>query len=310
MVRNIVLVFFSCFLISPIAVANFCPKHLFSNTAYPLIVTCTDDTITIQTVGLPDYGIASWFTNYFPNRNNPNRPTAINRTVRLPLNPIKASNVTPTPMGPIAIAINGVALFNPKSAETRQNGATIFYENAVTNEFGLDRCYGHPAMIGEYHYHQNPRCIYQDKPGKHSQIVGYAYDGFPIYGPQGYSVATDAKSLVRRMQSCYKLNSNRSDIAVSEFNFLGKFNEDFYFAKEDYRSRNCDLDLCNGREGPTPEYPNGIYHYHITIDENGSSAYPYIIGCYRGQVDTQISRRGSSQNRRSLNRNSQRSQRR
>jgi hypothetical protein len=27
-----------------------------------------------------------------------------------------------------------------------------------------------------------------------------------------------------------------------------------------------DLDICNGIFGPTPEYPNGVYHYHMTIE--------------------------------------------
>ena len=40
---------------------------------------------------------------------------------------------------------------------------------------------------------------------------------------------------------------------------------------------NADLDVCSGHIGTTPEFPDGIYHYHLTTD-----AAPYSINCYRG----------------------------
>ncbi len=89
----------------------------------------------------------------------------------------------------------------------------------------LDSGFGHPAPDGGYHYHASPRALrYQlgDNltltPGgastpsidtytentsnlHHSPIVGWAYDGYPIYGPYGYSSANDPNSPVRRMVS-------------------------------------------------------------------------------------------------------------
>lgn len=43
---------------------------------------------------------------------------------------------------------------------------------------------------------------------------------------------------------------------------------------------NADLDECGGHFGRTPEFPDGIYHYHLTADEA-----PYTIDCYHGEVD-------------------------
>jgi hypothetical protein len=40
------------------------------------------------------------------------------------------------------------------------------------------------------------------------------------------------------------------------------------------------LDACNGHTAATPEFPEGIYHYHAT------TAVPYISGCYRGTAGT------------------------
>jgi YHYH protein len=39
------------------------------------------------------------------------------------------------------------------------------------------------------------------------------------------------------------------------------------------------LDECSGHKGPTPEFPEGIYHYHLTSDKA-----PYSIDCYHGDV--------------------------
>ncbi len=41
----------------------------------------------------------------------------------------------------------------------------------------------------------------------------------------------------------------------------------------------ADLDECNGEFGPTPEFPEGIYHYHIMEDMS-----PYMPDCYHGEI--------------------------
>jgi YHYH protein len=47
--------------------------------------------------------------------------------------------------------------------------------------------------------------------------------------------------------------------------------------------QNSDLDECSGHVGPTPEFPDGIYHYHLTTEEA-----PYSIDCYHGEVDPSL----------------------
>ena len=64
--------------------------------------------------------------------------------------------------------------------------------------------------------------------------------------------------------------------AVSSTYPLGRYREDYEFVahsnEPDY------LDEHNGRYCITPEYPNGIYAYFCTVDENWNSAYPYAVG--------------------------------
>jgi len=114
-------------------------------------------------------------------------------------------------------------------------------------------------------------------PDGHSKILGFALDGYPVYGPYGYSQATNANSATKRMQSGYTLNSPSTRVApatnVSQYP-MGMFNEDWSFTNP----QGTDLDLYNGRYCVTPDYPNGTYAYFCTIDANGDPAYPYVLG--------------------------------
>ena len=130
----------------------------------------------------------------------------------------------------------------------------------------------------------------------HSPLLGYAFDGYPIYGPLGYDKSDTNYSdnskeglrSVKFLRSSYTSNLNDSN------------------GNPFYVSGSGDLDYCNGIFSKTPEYPNGIYHYICTIDiENDSLSirttkdilyghrniqhsnmivpkYPYIIGAYKG----------------------------
>ena len=46
------------------------------------------------------------------------------------------------------------------------------------------------------------------------------------------------------------------------------------------------LDVCNGHFGPTPDFPQGIYHYHTTMQNgDGDMGFPYFLICYYGEAD-------------------------
>ena len=61
--------------------------------------------------------------------------------------------------------------------------------------------------------------------------------------------------------------------AVSARFPLGRYVED-----NEYVAGLGDLDQFNGRTTVTPEYPNGTYAYFVTIQEDGTPAFPYILG--------------------------------
>jgi hypothetical protein len=118
----------------------------------------------------------------------------------------------------------------------------------------------------------------------HSKILGFSIDGYPIYGPYGYSNPTNSRSGIKRMVSGYTVKSSSYRVGTSASNItiypMGIFVEDYEFTNVG------DLDQHNGRYCVTPDYPNGTYAYFTTIDANGNVAYPYVIGnTYYGDVD-------------------------
>ena len=130
--------------------------------------------LIIRSQGYPNHPTA-----IFPNSDNPNTISVQDFTFRLPLAPRKSDSITRLPMGPIGMSLNGVVFFNPFEMEGR---------NAVAgyDEVWLDSCCGHPQQTGVYHYHKYPTCVkspFIDDGKSHSPIIGFAFDGFPLYGP-------------------------------------------------------------------------------------------------------------------------------
>ena len=130
--------------------------------------------LIIESQGYPNHPTA-----VFPNSGNPNSIRVQSFTFRLPLEPKLADKITRAPMGPIGTALNGVVFFNP----FEMGG-----QNAVEgySEVWLDSCCGHPQQTGVYHYHKYPTCVkspFADDGKQHSPVIGFAWDGFPLYGP-------------------------------------------------------------------------------------------------------------------------------
>jgi len=111
----------------------------------------------------------------------------------------------------------------------------------------------------------------------HSPLIGWAYDGNPIYGPYGY--ADPEGGVVTRMKSSYRVVN--SPLRPSLYP-VGFFIEDYFYDGDG------DLDEYNGRYCKTPEFPDGVYAYFSTINNVEESdgpfrsflkpVFPYVIG--------------------------------
>ena len=137
----------------------------------------------------------------------------------------------------------------------------------AANGFAVDSHNAHVQPNGSYHYHATPNAMFSDDTASESPLVGFAADGFPIFG----SWFNDG-SVIRKAQSSYRLK-NGSRIPVGNYatpsgNYNGTYRQDY-----EYVAGFGDLDECNGMQ------VNGVYGYFIT--EN----FPYIMGCLRGAID-------------------------
>ena len=279
------------------------------------LVQYSNQWVYVSTNGIPAYATGPFLDG------NPSQATDQNAIFKFPLNPAQNTGTsTPTTGGNIGVFVNGVALFDYRDGVSWNNntqaegggpiqgppGQGVWNRDAIVAErAGFDCAKGHPAM-GNYHHHQNPSAfdldlvpissvcnlydadgLYAINSNEHSPLIGFAYDGFPIYGAYGF-LNTDGTGGVVRMKSSFQLRNitvrtnyaDGTDVtdgpAVSATYPLGHYREDYEFVAHtgvpDY------LDEHNGRFCLTPEYPNGIYAYFCTVDENWNSAYPYVVG--------------------------------
>ena len=235
--------------------------------------------------------IADWIPIGYDWPNNPWFPESQNYVYKITLNPQeKLGTKTVTPYGHIGIWTNGVSIYNPKDAKSWQEEETWF-QNAFYFEHlemeTFDPCLGHPNNMHEYHLHVNPTCLYDDTDStQHAPLIGFAFDGFPIYGAYAFA-NTDGTGPIKRMSTSYRMRNITDRTTLPDGTVLsaslagpalviyplGAYVEDF-----EYIDGLGDLDQYNGRFCITPEYPEGIYAYFVTIDENQTPVYPYVLG--------------------------------
>jgi hypothetical protein len=110
---------------------------------------------------------------------NPNSIEAQTLSWALPATPAVAATPTCLDGGPIGVMLTGAMLYDALDGEGR---------DALAHET-QDACQAHPQPTGEYHYHSLTECLADPGTG-HSALLGYARDGFGIYGVRGESGET------------------------------------------------------------------------------------------------------------------------
>ncbi len=292
--------------------------------------------VYVRTTGLPSYTMGPWYLNAAKTMNFPNFPANQHLIYRIPRTPATNATHTLTGLGAVGYFVNGVALFDNRDAfyytnATEPMGSGYWNRDAYVNEaVTFDAALAHQAGAN-HHYHANPIALrhqlgdhvdfnpvsnrYSESTNavaKHSPIVAWVRDGFPIYGPYGYANPTNPASGVRRMVSGFvlrngqngttnlttagrgllpawaaraynratTLNAAESGPAVSATYPLGRYVEDNDYLGDLGRTNGVDFDLneYNVRWCVTPEFPGGTWAYFVTITTNGSPAFPYNLG--------------------------------
>lgn len=306
-------------------------------------VSSSNDWVYIRTTGLGTHTMGPWYLNAARTNLFPNYPSNRAVTYRIPRVPAVPATKTLTGLGAIGYFVDGVAMFDSRDAfsYSTANGADaapgtaftgdgVWNRDAYVNEgITFDAANAHQAGP-QYHYHANPPALrhqlgdhvdynaatnrYTENASAlhHSPILGWVRDGFPIYGPYGYSDPNDPTSGVRRMTSGYQkrdgsngstdlavtgrttlpawaalaqnrsatLPANRFGPAVSTQQVLGHYLEDYDYKGDLGMTQGVDFDLdpYNGRFCVTPDFPGGTYAYFVCIEADGTPVYPYNIG--------------------------------
>ncbi len=133
------------------------------------------------------------------------------------------------------------------------------------HKFGVDLHHAHTQPSGTYHYHANPMALFDDTPGgEGSPVIGFAADGFPIYGSYFRDPET---GMVRKARSGYTLKSGTRPAPPAG---PGGRHSGMYVQDWEWTGAG-DLDACNGMT------VDGQYGYYVT------EAYPWILGCFSGE---------------------------
>ncbi|MBC8127111.1 MAG: sulfatase-like hydrolase/transferase [Gloeobacteraceae cyanobacterium ES-bin-144] len=299
----------------------------------------------IRTSGLPFHTMGPWYLNAYKTTLFPNYPGNIAQFARIPLTPvIAAMPKNQTAGGAIGYFVDGVAMFDSRDGFSYINSTAVdansptnrgdgnWNRDAFVNEgITFDPAYAHQAG-NLHHYHANPAGLryllgdsvtynattnrYTETPnGTHSPILAWTFDGFPLYGPYGYSSPLNPASGVRRMISGYQMrngtngsanltttgcqslpawlprneSSRTNPLAANQYGppvnatyTLGHYLEDYDYKGDLGLTLGIDFDLneYNVRWCVTPEFPAGTWAYFCCIDPASVPVFPYNISRY------------------------------
>ena len=309
-------------------------------------VLSSSNWVYIRSTGLGSQVMGPWYMDPQHTCAFPNLPTDQHLVFAISRHPVPQTTHGFNHLGEIGLFVDGVRMFdandafsystrNGRDADPRAGigqGDRIWNRDAYVNErVTFDAALGHQQQFGTYHYHAEPVALryllgdhvdfdtatktYHEStsaPARHSPIVGWMYDGYPIYGPYGYSNPTNPASGVRRMISGFVLRDGAH--GTDNLNETGRRTLPLWDARENGRAavlsgteigpevsgryppghyledyaylgdvgktlgRDFDLDELNGRWCVTPEFPQGTFAYFTTIDASGNPVYPYNMG--------------------------------
>ena len=246
-------------------------------------VSYTDTEVIIRSNGIPPHDFESTIGCC---------ATEQNSVWRIPIVPTEDTDgeyTSAAERGPIAFTVAGVAIYGPEEGsggDAVANEHGYYTETRENVDLGL--CGGHAGPGGQYHYHFDANCLHWHSPGEdvdwteydfddllgdeHSELIGFAFDGYPIYGSFGWDNDKYGGD-VREMISSYRLKSSGGQ----GYNGIDDW---------EYIEGLGDLDECNGHFAPTPHDPEGFYHYHSTMKNgDGRIGFPYFLLCYHGFYD-------------------------
>jgi hypothetical protein len=236
-------------------------------------------------------------SNSIPNHDFNDGPTAfvniaaeVSESFNVPGNPMAAATSTPLALEyDNAIMLNGAKLdllaaacygvgnepLGQEKIGCNDSATPWRYDPMFAgNNFGTDTHNAHTQPDGAYHYHGSPLAMFDTTGAAASPVIGFAADGFPIFG-----TTIDDGGTVRKVVSGYALKAGARTTMAGEGalppgDYDGAFRDDYEFTGAG------DLDECNGM------MRDGSYGYYVT------DAYPWVLGCFSATPDESFRKSG------------------
>ncbi len=206
--------------------------------------------------------------------------------IRINLNTVTQANTQNT-LGSVAtgVTVDGIAINTPKGSSYNDEGVWHYNEgfnqtNYNNDIFAKTDANGKLSLVLPDSYGSVPF----GNTTSHSGIIGWAFDGLPVYGPYGYTSYTSGGAIldgsITNIKSCFELRSGTRSSGPGG-GFTGVFVEDYQVGANE--GVDGFADRFNKRYGVTPDSPSTPIHFYVaTVDDTGNPMFPYIIG---GGVD-------------------------
>ena len=253
-----------------------------------LVISVSNGKCVFNSNSIPNHDFQDGSANFFT------VPSEVNETLETTTSPTNASTTTALSLSlDNAVMLNGVKLdllaaacygVGPDPLGQEKIGCGDEYIGnawrydpmSSLNEFGTDTHNAHTQPDGAYHYHGNPNALFDmTDPTEESPVIGFAADGYPIYG----SYISD-NGTIRKVESSFTLKTGSRVALGTEANgdfpggdYDGQYREDY-----EYVQGHGDLDECNGMTH------NGAYGYYIT------DSFPWVLTCFKGTTDTSFNK--------------------
>ncbi|WP_286264619.1 YHYH protein [Thalassotalea atypica] len=240
-----------------------------------LVISQVGDKCVFQTNAIPNHDFNDG-GNAFPNN-----VSAQNDLFEITISPELADQTTDISLSvDNAIMLNGVkvdllaagcyGIGNGKVGCHDMNQPWRYDPMHKANGFSVDSHNAHAQADGTYHYHGSPLALFEDDSDQISPVVGFAADGYPIFGGN-----FDDAGTVRKAISSYRLKAGERPSGEGNPGGIydGSYRDDYEFVEG-----LGDLDECNGMN------KNGVYGYYITSD------FPYVLACFSGTPDSSFTK--------------------
>ncbi len=249
-----------------------------------LIISANSTQCVFSSNNIPNHNMNDASASFASHIAEINQAFTMTRTPTMAVNPTSLSQhiYNGIMLNGVPLDIKSAGCYQPDDPDADSDGNTsggctdaddwILDPLSTPHKFGADSHNAHTQPNGSYHYHGDPNAMHDDNPGSSgSPVIGFAADGYPIYGNYFYDANTGQ---VRKALSGYTLKTGaRPDDASSPGgSYTGIYVDDWEFTNAG------DLDVCNGME------VDGQYGYYVT------DSYPWVIACHSGTPHTSFTK--------------------